>query len=253
MSRVQVDIETTDGICPTSVFTPNGTGAWPGVIFYMDGPGIRPLLFEMGERLAAAGYVVMLPDLFYRAGPYAPVNPAEMFADPDKRAAHGKFFTSTSNAKAASDTRAFLDYLDTRSDVEGSHVGVTGYCMGGGMVLAAAATYPDRIAAAASFHGGRLDDRLAEQPASARAVDQGTRAGDRRRSGRRFSAGTGRTVARFACRCEGEPPRRNLARRPPRLDDEGRPDLQPDRRRAALAGTVRPVRRDAALSSRGGL
>jgi len=156
MSRVQVDIETTDGICPTSVFTPNGTGAWPGVIFYMDGPGIRPLLFEMGERLAAAGYVVMLPDLFYRAGPYAPVNPAEMFADPDKRAAHGKFFTSTSNAKAASDTRAFLDYLDTRSDVEGSHVGVTGYCMGGGMVLTAAATYPDRIAAAASFHGGRL-------------------------------------------------------------------------------------------------
>ena len=55
MSRVQVDIETADGICPTSVFTPNGAGAWPGVIFYMDGPGIRPLLFEMGERLAAAG------------------------------------------------------------------------------------------------------------------------------------------------------------------------------------------------------
>ena len=74
MSRTQVDIKTADGICPTSVFTPNGAGSWPGVIFYMDGPGIRPLLFEMGERLASAGYVVLLPDLFYRAGPYAPID-----------------------------------------------------------------------------------------------------------------------------------------------------------------------------------
>ena len=75
----------------------------------MDGPGIRPVLFEMGERLASAGYLVLLPDLFYRAGPYAPVDVKTLFSDPDKRAAHGRFFTSTSNAKAAADTRAFID------------------------------------------------------------------------------------------------------------------------------------------------
>jgi carboxymethylenebutenolidase len=156
MTRTQVDIETADGVCPTSVFRPAGRGSWPGVIFYMDGPGIRPQLFEMCERLAASGYVVLLPDLFYRAGPYAPVDPKTLFADPEKRAAHGKFFTSTSNAKAAADTRALLDYLDTDPNVTGKRVGVTGYCMGGGMVLTVAATYPERIATAASFHGGRL-------------------------------------------------------------------------------------------------
>jgi carboxymethylenebutenolidase len=166
MSRTSVDIRTEDGICPASVFRPEGTGAraWPGVIFYMDGPGIRPVLFEMGERLAAAGYLVLLPDLFYRAGPYAPVDVKTLFGDPEKRAAWGRFFTSTSNAKAAADRRAFLAYLDSRDDLLGKNIGVTGYCMGGGMVLTAAATYPHRIAAAASFHGGRLATDHPESP-----------------------------------------------------------------------------------------
>ena len=164
MSRTTVDIKTKDGVCPTSVFVPAGRGPWPGVIVYMDGPGIRRVLFDLGERIAAAGYVVLLPDLFYRAGTYEPVDPKLLFSDPARRAAHGKYFTSTSNAKAAADTRALLDYLDSRDDVAGTGVGITGYCMGGGMVLTAAATYPDRIAAAASFHGGRLATDAEDSP-----------------------------------------------------------------------------------------
>jgi carboxymethylenebutenolidase len=164
MSRTPVDIETADGVCPTSVFVPQGHGPWPAVIVYMDGPGIRQVLFDLGERIAAAGYVVLLPDLFYRAGPYAPVDPKLLFSDPERRAAHGKYFSSTGNRKAAADSRAFLDYLDSRDDVAGKRVGVTGYCMGGGMVLTAAATYPDRIAAAASFHGGRLATDAEDSP-----------------------------------------------------------------------------------------
>jgi len=164
MSRSTIDIRTADGVCPTSVFTPTGPGSWPAVIFYMDGPGIRPILFEMGERLASHGYIVLLPDLFYRAGPYAPVDVRTLFSDPEKRAAHGKYFASTSNGKAARDTGAFLDYLDTRADVRGTKIGVTGYCMGGGMVLTVAATYPDRVAAAASFHGGRLATDAEDSP-----------------------------------------------------------------------------------------
>jgi len=156
MTRTSIDIRTNDGVCPASVFRPNGVGSWPAVIVYMDGPGIRPVLFEMGERLASHGYLVLLPDLFYRAGPYAPVDPKELFGDPQKRAAHGRFFTSTSNGKAAADTRAFLDYLDSRDDVRGSKIGVTGYCMGGGIALRAAGTFPDRVAASASFHGGNM-------------------------------------------------------------------------------------------------
>lgn len=166
MSRTAIEIRTADGVCPASLFRPDRSAAntWPGVIFYMDGPGIRPVLFEMGERLAAAGYLVLLPDLFYRAGPYAPVDLKTLFSDPDKRAAHGKLFTSTSNAKAAADTRAFIACLDSRTDLLGRKIGVTGYCMGGGMVLTAAATYPERIAAAASFHGGRLATDAPESP-----------------------------------------------------------------------------------------
>jgi carboxymethylenebutenolidase len=156
MSREQIDIETRDGRCPTSVFRPEGDGEWPAVVFFMDGLGIRPTLFDMGERLANAGYVVLLPDLFYRAGPYAPMDPKEVFAKGNFREVIGPLMATTSNQLAAEDTAAFLAYFDTRTDVAGNKVGVTGYCMGGGMALTAAATHADRIVASASFHGGKL-------------------------------------------------------------------------------------------------
>jgi carboxymethylenebutenolidase len=157
MAREEVSIRTKDGDCRAWVFTPNdGGGAWPAVIFYMDGLAIRPSILDMGERLARAGFVVLLPDLFYRAGPYAPLDPKIVFGSGDARKAIGPLMGSTDNAKAAQDTEAFLAYLDTRKDVAGKKVGTTGYCMGGAISLTAAATYPDRIAAAASFHGGSL-------------------------------------------------------------------------------------------------
>jgi carboxymethylenebutenolidase len=156
MGREQVEIRTKDGVCRTSVFTPDGAGRSPAVIFYMDGLGIRPVLHDMCERIARDGYVVLLPDMFHRAGPYDPLDPKAVFAMGDFRKALGHLFGSTDNQRAAEDTAAFLDYLDTRSDVLGRKVGTTGYCMGGGMSLFAAGTYPDRIAAAASFHGGNL-------------------------------------------------------------------------------------------------
>jgi len=164
MSRTAIEIRAADGICPASVFRPEGKGPWPGVIIYMDGPGIRPVLFEMGERLASHGYLVLLPDLFYRAGPYEPADVKTLFSDPEKRAARAHLFVSTNNAKAAADTKAFLDYLDSRDDVRGRKLGITGYCMGGGMVLTVAAMYPDRVAAAASFHGGRLATDAEDSP-----------------------------------------------------------------------------------------
>jgi carboxymethylenebutenolidase len=157
MAREQVVIRTADGECPTSVFTPDGdAGPWPAVILFMDGLGIRPVLFDMGQRIADAGFLVLLPDLFYRAGPYEPLDVAAVFAAPDVRAALRPLIDSTDNRRAADDTAAFLDYLDSRQDVAGTKVGTTGYCMGGAISLTAAATYPDRIAAAASFHGGSL-------------------------------------------------------------------------------------------------
>ncbi len=155
MPNEQVTVRTRDGDCPCHVMIPASGGPWPAVIFYMDAGGIRPAVLDMAQRLADAGYVVLLPDLFYRYGPYGPFVPKEVFAG-DFRAILGPLMATTGNDKAAEDTEALLAYLDTRRDVAGRKVGAVGFCMGGGMALAAAGAYPDRFAAAASFHGGNL-------------------------------------------------------------------------------------------------
>jgi carboxymethylenebutenolidase len=153
----QVAIPTPDGEARAYVFHPQGEGRWPAVIFYMDAPAIRPALFEMCERLAGEGYFVLLPDMFWRAGPYEPINLAEAFKDEAaRRAIFGKFMASTDPRKAMSDTGAFLDWLARQAQVKGRKVGVTGYCMGAGIALRAAGTFPDRVVAAGGFHGGRL-------------------------------------------------------------------------------------------------
>lgn len=156
MKQEQLSIRTRDGDCRAFLFNPAGTGPWPAAIFYMDGLGIRPALLRMAQRLADSGYVVLLPDLFYRYGTYEPLEPKQVFATGDVRKAIGHLLSSTDNRRAAEDTEAFIGYLDSRNDIAGRKIGTTGYCMGGGMSLTAAGTYPDRIAAAASFHGGSL-------------------------------------------------------------------------------------------------
>ena len=157
MSRTDVSIPTRDGTCPAYVFRPQGQGPWPAVIVFMDGPGIRPTLFDMGERLAAHGYYVLLPDLFYRDGPYPPQDVSRMFADEDARKAiFAKIGKCNSPEAAKTDAGAFLDFLSAQADVKGSKVGVTGYCMGGRLALIAASNFPDRVAASGSFHPGNI-------------------------------------------------------------------------------------------------
>jgi carboxymethylenebutenolidase len=152
----KVDIVTKDGTCPSYVYRPSGSGSWPAVLVYMDGIGIRPAILELGERLASNGYFVLLPDLFYRAGPYEPMDGHSVFSDPEKRKLIAGFFAVATQAHIMSDTQAFLDFLAAQPDVKKGGIGTTGYCMGGLMSLTAAGTYPDRIVATASFHGGRL-------------------------------------------------------------------------------------------------
>ena len=86
MSRTEVNITTRDGTCPAHVFRPEGNGPWPAVIVMMDAPAIRPTLFDLGERLASHGYLVLLPDLFYRDGPYEPLTDfGKFFGDEEAR------------------------------------------------------------------------------------------------------------------------------------------------------------------------
>ena len=163
MPSLQISIPTRDGRCPAHLLTPAVEGRWPAVIFYADAGGIRPALVEMAQRLADAGHVVLLPDLFYRYGPYGPLVPREVFQG-DVMAILGPLMATTGNDKAAQDTESFLACLDQCGAVEGRQVGAVGFCMGGGMAITAAGTFPDRFAAAACFHGGSLATEAPTSP-----------------------------------------------------------------------------------------
>jgi carboxymethylenebutenolidase len=161
----ELRIETRDGACRSLVYRPAGAGPWPAVLVYMDGIGIRPAMLAVGERLATHGYFVLLPDLFYRSGPYAPMNARTVFSVPAQREVlREKFLALATPASVMSDTAAFIDWLAGQPDVRPGPIGTTGYCLGGFMSLTAAGTFPERVAAAASYHGGRLATDAPESP-----------------------------------------------------------------------------------------
>ncbi len=165
MPRDAISIKTRDGNCPASVFTPaNRKGPWPAVIFYMDGLGIRPVMWEMGQRLADAGYLVLQPDLYYRFGSYPPKVPSEVLGNQASMGELMKWVNSLDRDRKVSDSSAFIDYLSSRPDVKGKRFGATGYCMGGNTSLTAAGAFPDRFAAVASFHGGNLGADKPDSP-----------------------------------------------------------------------------------------
>ncbi len=166
MSHTEIALPTPDGDARAFVFKPqSGAGPWPPAIILMDAPAIRPAMFEMGERLAAAGYYVLLPDLFWRAGPYPPLDiVAARAGDPEAVALFAKLRGSMDVECQMTDVKACLDYIAADPDAKPGKVGLTGYCMGGAISLRAAGTYPDRIAAAASFHGGNMATDDARSP-----------------------------------------------------------------------------------------
>jgi carboxymethylenebutenolidase len=165
-TRAATTIETRDGRCPASLFRPSsGSGPWPGVIMFMDGVGIRPAMFDVAARIADDGYVVLLPDLFYRSGPYEAPAPAKLFGDLEFRKAWlGKHRAHLTFTNVMGDFAACLDVLAGDPSVAQPKVGTTGYCMGGQFALAAAGYHPDRVAAAASFHGANLVTDAPDSP-----------------------------------------------------------------------------------------
>jgi carboxymethylenebutenolidase len=164
MRQETIAVRTDDGTCPTHLFEPDGRGPWPGVVMFMDGLGVRPALFEMAERLASGGYVVVLPDLYYRSG-FTLEPGTSPFSDPVARADWNRRILPTlSAANIMRDMPAFLGLLDSRPSVRKGPIGTTGYCLGGRLSLVAAGTFPDRVAAAASYHGGGLATDAPDSP-----------------------------------------------------------------------------------------
>jgi len=160
-----LDIETRDGIADALVVTPERPG--PGVLLYMDAFGPRPRLEEMARRLAAEGYVVLVPHVFYRQG-RAPLLDTSGLMDPEER---GRLFEtltpwlrSLTPERAMSDAEAYVDALTAHDRVADGPIGVVGYCMGGALALRTAAHRPDRVAAAAAFHPARLATEAPDSP-----------------------------------------------------------------------------------------
>jgi len=165
MAKEDITIKTEDGTVPARLFRPAGgqTGpSQPGVIVYMDAFGLRPGLDQMAERIADAGYAVLVPDLFYRYGDYGTLDARTAFSDPATKEKIMGMITGTTVSQTRRDTGHYLAALGQNG--ASGRVGTVGYCMGGEHALAAAAHYPDKVAAAASFHGGGLASDAPDSP-----------------------------------------------------------------------------------------
>ena len=163
MPTISDAVTTPDGSCPVTLAIPDGDGPWPGVILYPDAGGARAALRDMAERLAGLGYVVLVPDVYYRSGDWAPFSMKDVFNDKSERQRLFAMIGSVTPDAMESDARAFFDYLAARPEVSGETFGTTGYCMGGRTSLIVAGRVPERVAAAMSFHGGGL---AADDPGS---------------------------------------------------------------------------------------
>lgn len=156
MTQRTVEIETADGICPAALSIPDGEGPWPGVLMFADAGGMRDTMRQMGDRLSSLGYVVLVPDFYYREGPYEPVDMRTAFADEATRDRIMGMMRAYTADLVVRDAGTFVEYLDSLPETSTGGVGTTGYCMGGRLSLITAANLGERIVAAASFHGGNL-------------------------------------------------------------------------------------------------
>jgi carboxymethylenebutenolidase len=167
MPGTTVDVTTQDGTADAYLAHPDGDGPFPAVLFHMDAFGLRPHLEKMADRLASNGYLVLVPNVFYRAG-RAPVFELPEFIDPAARPGLfeqiGPMLRSLTPDALMRDADAYLRFLADSPLTADGPVGITGYCMGAGLALRTAGTYPDRVAAAAGFHGARLASEADDSP-----------------------------------------------------------------------------------------
>ncbi len=159
-----VDIKTADGVMDAKLFQPEGSGPWPAVIMIPDAFGIRPVFEDMARRLSRSGYVVLMPNVFYRDGSTSKLELQGSFADEAFRKRLYGLMGSLTPERLKLDAGAELDFLARQPSVRGPKAGVAGYCFSGGIAVRMAADFPERIGAAASSHGGRLATDAPDSP-----------------------------------------------------------------------------------------
>ena len=139
------------------LYTPSsGSGPWPGVVYLTDIMGIRGAYQKMAQRLADQGYVVLLPNIFHRATRLPVLDFVPQMGDERTMKKMGELRASLANDQMGPDGAAYVDFLLAQPNVKGPKAAVVGYCFTGTMSVRTAAEAPDKIAAAASFHGGGL-------------------------------------------------------------------------------------------------
>ena len=159
-----VSVKTADGSADAALFVPAGKGKWPAVLMWPDILGLRPVFREMGKRLAAQGYVVLVPNPYYRARKAPVIEGAFDFGNKDDWAKLMAFKNGLTDAMVDRDSAAFVTFLDAQPQTDRRRkAGVQGFCMSGPISFRTAAVRPDRIGAVATFHPGAL---VTDKPSS---------------------------------------------------------------------------------------
>jgi carboxymethylenebutenolidase len=158
-----VVISMPDGTAESTLFIPDSGKRYPGVLYYVDIVGVRPANLSMARRLAEQGYAVLVPNLFYRTSKLPVFDFPVQFGDERTTKRLGELSAPLTPDAMERDASAYVDFLAASNGVTRGPMGVVGFCFSGSMAMRAAAARPDRIAAVASFHGGRL---CTDQPAS---------------------------------------------------------------------------------------
>jgi carboxymethylenebutenolidase len=169
-----VSVKTADGSADAALFYPSGKGKWPAVLMWPDILGLRPVFREMGKRLAAQGYVVLVPNPYYRARKAPVIEGPFDFNSKDDMAKIRGLREGLTDAMVDRDSAAFITFLDAQPQTDRKRkAGVQGYCMSGPLSFRTAAVRPDRIGAVATFHPGAL---VTDKPSSPHLLIPRTRA-----------------------------------------------------------------------------
>jgi carboxymethylenebutenolidase len=164
MRETIIDLKTRAGAMETFICHPDRNGPHPVVVMLMDAPGIRPELYDMARRLGTCGYYVVLPNLYYRAGRDTKYGPDVLTVGSAERDRMRAVRTKMTIPPVMEDFADILAFVDTQAAARKGPVGTHGYCMSGPYSLAAAARFPDRVGAAASFYGTWLVSDAEESP-----------------------------------------------------------------------------------------
>jgi carboxymethylenebutenolidase len=160
----KLEISTPDGATEAFLYHPEGLGPWPGVLYFTDIVGVRQAPMDTARRIAAEGYTVLLPNLFYRTSRLPVFDFKPNFADERTTQRIRDFSAPLTPETMDRDAAAYVDFLAARPEAAKGRMAVLGYCYSGAMAMRTAAIRPDKIAAVASFHGGRLLTDAATSP-----------------------------------------------------------------------------------------